>query len=139
MIPHFGRVPELALDWFFMATEACSGRTSYLGLHTEVFEYLMIYRVKRLCGRPPRGEPATWARLAPLAHTGDWCPPRAASLVLLQLILALLLHKKYPKCFAAFGLCLVLTFGDVKNKHKTATGTGHYVNRLVPKNAIKFL
>ena len=28
---------------------------------------------------------------------------------------------------------------DVKNKHKTATGTWHYVNRLVPKNDIKLL
>ena len=34
---------------------------------------------------------------------------------------------------------MVLIFGEVKKKQKTATGTGHYVNRLVPKNDIKLL
>ena len=47
--------------------------------------------------------------------------------------------KKSPKSFTAFGLRLVLIFCEVKNKQKTATGTGHYVNRLVPKNDIKLL
>ena len=45
--------------------------------------------------------------------------------------------KKSPKSFAAFGLRLVLIFCEVKNKQKTATGTWHYVNRLVPKKDIK--
>ena len=47
--------------------------------------------------------------------------------------------KKSPKIFAAFGLCLIRIFREVKNKQKTATHTGHYVNRLVPKNDIKLL
>ena len=47
--------------------------------------------------------------------------------------------KKSPRSFAAFVLCLVLIFCEVKNKQKTATGTGHWVNRLVPKNDIKLL
>ena len=35
---------------------------------------------------------------------------------------------------------MVLIFCEVKNKQKkTATGIGHYVNRLVPKNDIKLL
>ena len=41
--------------------------------------------------------------------------------------------KKSPRSFAAFVLCLVLIFCEVKNKQKTATGTVHYVSRLVPK------
>ena len=45
--------------------------------------------------------------------------------------------KKSTKSFAAFGLRLVLISCDVKNMQKTVTGTGHYVNRLVPKNDIK--
>ena len=45
--------------------------------------------------------------------------------------------KKSTKSFAAFGLLLVLISCDVKNKQKTTTGIGHYVNRLVPKNDIK--
>ena len=34
---------------------------------------------------------------------------------------------------------MVLISCEVKNKQKTATGTRHYVNRLVPKNDIKLL
>ena len=41
--------------------------------------------------------------------------------------------KKSPKSFAVFGLRLVLIFRIVKNKQKTAIGTRHYINRLVPK------
>ena len=47
--------------------------------------------------------------------------------------------EKSAKSFAAFGLRLVLIFCDVKNKQKITTGTGHYVNRLVPKNDINLL
>ena len=32
MISPSGGVPEWGLDWFFMAIETCSGRTSDLGL-----------------------------------------------------------------------------------------------------------
>ena len=39
----------------------------------------------------------------------------------------------------SFGLCFVAIFCKVKNKQKTATGTVHYVNRLVPKNDKKLL
>ena len=41
--------------------------------------------------------------------------------------------EKSTKSFTAFGLCLVLISCNVKNKEKTTSGTGHYVNRLVPK------
>ena len=47
--------------------------------------------------------------------------------------------KKSTKTFVVFGLCLTLISCDVKNKQKTTTGTGHWVNRLVPKNDIKLL
>ena len=49
----------------------------------------------------------------------------------------LLAHKKSSWSFVAFGLRLILISCDVKNMEKTATGTWHYVNRLVPKNDIK--
>ena len=45
-----GRVPKRGLDWFSVATEACGGRTSHLGLPPGFLEYLGIYRVKRGCG-----------------------------------------------------------------------------------------
>ena len=47
--------------------------------------------------------------------------------------------KKSPKSFVAFGHHFVLIFCQVEDKQKIATGAGHYVNRLVPKNDIKLL
>ena len=47
--------------------------------------------------------------------------------------------QKIRKSFAAFGLRLVLISCNVKNMQKTVTSTWHYVNRLVPKNDIKWL
>ena len=52
-------------------------------------------------------------------------------------VVFLLAHKKIIVEFVAFGLRLILISCDVKNMEKTATGTWHYVNRLVPKNDIK--
>ena len=131
-------MPERGLDWFFVATEACGGETSDLGLPRGFLEYLAVYRVKRLCGRSPRGH-------NPLATPGPPGAPRWVVPPSGHPSGTSLAHwmssgpKKSPKSFAAFGLRLVLIFCDVKNKQKTATGTGHYVNRLVPKNDIKLL
>ena len=82
--------------------------------------------------------PEAHLRGAPREHN----PPRRALVgcspqVLLWPILGVLVHKKSPKSFAVFGLRLILISCDVKNIEKTATGTWHYVNRLVPKNDIK--
>ena len=98
-----------------------------------------IYRAKRRCGRPLRWEQPTRARLGPHARPGGLCSPRGTPLVLLWPNRCLLVQKKSPKSFDVFGLHLVLIFCEVKNKQKTATGTGHYVNRLVQKNDIKLL
>ena len=78
---------------------------------------------------------------APGSPGAPWwvVPPRGTPQVLLWPILSVLVHKKSPKSFAVFGLRLILISCDVKNKQKTATGTGHWVNRLVPKNDIKLL
>ena len=70
---------------------------------------------------------------------GGLCPPQGTPQVLLWPTGCLLVYKNSIKSFAAFGLHLVLISCDVKNKQKTTTGTGHYVNRLVPKNDIKLL
>ena len=43
-------MPERGLDWFFVATEACGGETSDLGLPRGFLEYLTIYREKRGAG-----------------------------------------------------------------------------------------
>ena len=87
------------------------------------------YWAKEIPEGDPRGAQPTWARQGALA-----CPG-----VQLRPIGFLLVRKKSPKSYAVFGLHLILISCDVKNKQKTATGTGHYVNRLVPKNDIKLL
>ena len=92
-------------------------------------EYWGIYRAKRRSGGHPRWAQPTRARLGLLARLGGLC--FFASLGVFWA------EKKSQKSFVAFGLRLVLIFCKVKNKQKTATGTRHYVNRLVPKNDIK--
>ena len=117
----------------FVDTEACDGRTSDLGLSSGVLEYLTIYRAKRRCGRPPRWAQPNRARLGPQAHPGGLCPPWGTPPVLLWPILCLLVQKKSPKSFTAFGIDFL------PSKKQAAIGIGHSVNRLVPKNDIKFL
>ena len=63
-------------------------------------------------------------------------PPSGHPQVLLWPIRSLLVHKNSTKSFTVFGLRLILIFWEVKNMQKT-TGTGHYVDGLVPKNDIK--
>ena len=129
----FGRVSERGLDWFSVATEACGGGTSDLGFPPGFLEYLGIYRAKKGCGRPLRWAQPTWACQGALSCPGGLCPPRGTPQVLLWPIGSLLVHKKSTKTFMAFGVRLISISCDVKNKQKTASGTGHWVNRLVPK------
>ena len=99
-----------------------------------------IYRVKRGCGREATEVGITHLG-APRPPSVPWwvVPPSRHPEMLLRPILGVLVHKKSPKSFAVFGLRLILISCDVKNKQKTTTGIGHWVNRLVPKNDIKFL
>ena len=66
-------------------------------------------------------------------------PPRGTPQVLLWPNGRLWSIKKSTKSSAVFGLRLILISCDVKNKQKIATGTRHWVNRLVPKNDKKLL
>ena len=77
-------------------------------------EYLGINRAKRWCGRPPRWEQLTRACLGPQARPGGLCSPRIPPQVLSWPIVCLLVQKKSPKSFAAFGLRLIRIFGEVK-------------------------
>ena len=129
MIFPSGGVPERGLDSFFMATEACGSGTSDLGLPLGFLEYWEFI-----------GEEAVREAIeVGTVHQGAPGPPGVPRWVVTPLghTLGVLVHKNSPKCFAVFGLRLVLIFCDVKNKKKTTTSTGHYVNRLVPNNDIK--
>ena len=66
-------------------------------------------------------------------------PPSGHPQVLLLPNGCFLVHKTSTKSFVVFRLRLILISCDVMNKQETTTGTGHWVNRLVPKNDIKLL
>ena len=66
---------------------------------------------------PPSGHPSGTS----LAHIVSFGPEK--------------ISKKFRYVWTPFGI----DFLEVKNKQKTATGVGHYVNRLVPKNDINLL
>jgi hypothetical protein len=119
--------------------EAFGSGTSDLGLPRRVLEYLETYWIKRRCGRSTSGPPPRGACQAPLAWPGGWWAPWAASLIVLSSYRCLLAQKKSTKSFAVFGLRLIWIFCKSKTGQKTATGTWHYVNRLVPKNDIKLI
>ena len=46
----FGRVPEWAPDWFFVATEACGGGTSHLGFFLGVWVFIGIFGIGLMQG-----------------------------------------------------------------------------------------
>ena len=55
--PPSGRVPEQGPDWFFMAIEACGGRTPDLGYVLEVSVFIGIFGIgltSRRCPSRPR-------------------------------------------------------------------------------------
>ena len=64
---------------------------------------------------------------------GGLCPPRGTPQARPGPVLFRLAHNNSPYSFRASRLSLIFIFCDVKNMEKTATGTWHYVNRLVPK------
>ena len=81
---------------------------------------------------PPGRAWASWRALVGCALL--WAPPGTARAHNVPSS-----PKKSPWSFVAFGLRLILISCDVKNMQKTTTSTWHYVNRLVPKNDIKWL
>ena len=45
MVSPSGRVPERALDWFFMAIEVFGGRTPYIGFFLGFFGFVGIFGI----------------------------------------------------------------------------------------------
>ena len=92
-------------------------------------EYWGIYRAKRRSGAPEVGT----THMGLLARPRGLCPPRGTPQAQPGPVVFLLAHKNSLWSFVACGLRLILISCHVKNMKKTATGTWHYVNRLVPK------
>jgi hypothetical protein len=59
MISPFGRVPEQGLDWFFVATEACDGGTSNVGLFLGVSVFIGFFSISFTRRWASRGPPPT--------------------------------------------------------------------------------
>ena len=133
MYPPSGRVPEQGLDWFLVAIEACGGGTPNLGYFLEVSVFIGIFAIGLTSGgspsRPrdrgraqgvgralhPRGW--LWTLLAQLIYSGGffWSIKNHQKLA-----------RQLDSVWYSFSAIL-------KNKEKTETGTGLWVNRLIPK------
>ena len=57
-LPPFGRVPERAPDWFFVATKACGGGTPDLGFFLGLTGFIGVLGVGIKSGGLPRGPQA---------------------------------------------------------------------------------
>ena len=123
-----GRVPEQGPDWFLVATEACGSGTPDLFCSPIVLGYMDIYRRKKYVRGATRG-PRGW-RARPL--------PRAS------LVAFLTCTPSLPGCFPSKNnfsrrFHSISTPFDIpflrntETREKTGTGTGLWVNRLVPK------
>ena len=109
----------------------CGDWMNILSTPLGFLEYWGIYRAKRRSGGHPRWAQPNRAHLGLLARPGGLCSPRSTPRRS-QGPLCSFWSKKISVKFRC--VChLVLIFCDVKNMKKTATGTWHYVNRLVPK------
>ena len=129
-------MPKQGPDWFLVATKACGGGTPDLGFFLEVLGYISGVGVGNKAGGSPgcpRGRGPH-----PGGGGGGRAPPLVGSPGL-----------SWPKSFtpgASFGpekiikklarqldsVCYSFSV-KLKNKERTETGTGLYVNRLVPK------
>jgi len=89
-------------------------------------------------GAPEWAQP-TKARLGLLARPGGLCSPRSTPQAQPGPIMFLLVQKNLRKVSLRLDSVWYWFSVMYKNMQKTATGTWHYVNRLVPKNDIKWL
>jgi hypothetical protein len=131
------KVPEKASRWDRGRTETCGGGKVISGGSLLVSQYLRIYRSGIRSDEATSCPQGIRARLPPRARLVALLSPRLPSGLLPKLPGSLMSRKKSSKSFVAFGLRLVLIFWKTKNRQKTATGTRHWVNRLVPNNDIK--
>ena len=130
------RVLEKASRRDLSRTETCGGGKSISWTPLRVSNFLGIYSCGIRSNGAGVGPQGTRARQPPQARPGGSWPPPLASGLLSKLVVLYMFRKKSPKSFVSFDLHLVLIFYKTKNRQKTATDTGHLVNRLVPKNDI---
>ena len=134
MDPPFGKVPEQVPDWFLVSTEACGGGTPDLFCPLMFLGYMdiYIYRRKKSVRGATRG-PRVW-RARPLPHAFlvaflPWTPSLPG---------CFLSKNNFSRRFHSVSTPFDIPFlRNTETREKTGTGTGLWVNRLVPKNNIK--
>ena len=93
MISPSDRVPEQGLDWFFVATEACSGGTSNLGLFLGISVFIGLFGLcftRRWASRWAR---YTCTRIGLQARPGVSCSPHGSSNPPKKLLVPILFQK----------------------------------------------
>ena len=127
MLSPCGRVLEQGPDWFLVATEAYGGGTPDLLFSWMFSGYMEIYRRKKSVRGATRG-PRGW-RARPCLVFSSLIPWRALQVSRIAFLPKITFLK------VSFRLDSVWYSFSVKhwNKGKTETGTGLWVNRLVPK------
>ena len=132
-----GRLPEKVPRWDLEETETCGGGKSVAFLFLMVWEYLRIYRLGIRSGRATRGPQAWGACPTPQGAPSELVAP---SWLLWSSTEASWVSSGPEKINLKFFLCLDSVWycfpKKAKNMQKTANCTGHWVNRLVPKNDI---
>ena len=134
-------------DWIYLSVSAFSSAALspfriYMEIRnsdwTETFAVIFLPKISFLAAeeghQPPYGWP-TRVRGAPRgagAPPASW-PPRAPSHVDFSSQKSYILQKKSLSIFIRFGLRLIWIFCETKNMQQTGTGTGHWINMLVPK------
>ena len=120
----------MGLYWFLVATEASGGGTPDLSCVLEVLGYVELYRRKKYV-RGPRGwraRPGGWARPLPRDLLADpsTCTPSLPSCFLSK--------NNFSRRFHSVSTPFDIPFlRNTETREKTGTGTGLWVNRLVPK------
>ena len=132
--PPSDRVPEQGPDWFLVATEACGGRTPDLSSFLKVLGYIGIYRRKKYVRGATRGtrgwraRPGGWARPLPrafLVASWTWTPSLPG---------CFLSENNFSGRFHSVSTAFDIPFiQNTETRGKKGTGTGLWVNRLVPK------
>ena len=116
----------MGLDWFSMATEACSGGTPDLGYFLEVSVFIGIFGVGLTSGGSPSCPRDRGTRLGGRARPPPSWTARDSSGPTLLLRGHLLVHKKSSKIGTSIGLRLVFIFCRTQKqgkKQKLALGS----------------
>ena len=124
MDPPSDRVPEQGPDWFFMATEACSGGTPDLGYVLGVSVYIRGFGVDNKSGGSP-GCPRGRGRAQGGGRASH--PRGQPGTLLAQLFYSMAFFWSKNKLRQVSGQLDSVWFSFsaiLKNKEKTETGTG---------------